>query len=341
MWIASVNVNTHTQDTIGSCLWCSRLIEKVPSVLARESLIRRVRRSQRWPLPLVYVQVALVVFIFISVFSANELSFKCATMFFTDCSCCFSCTLSAVKRETQNRMSWQWGRKEGGWLALLQSQPKCSRSSALCFNSVLFWLQLVNIIYCSTAEAKVLCLLYDFSLGDFCCSSGRGSVTKRREKANVVTKKKWKQNFDVDAQPESKLEIYKCAVARVSNTWLSPLSPPLHSEPLYFCTHNSSLFTVNCVQIYFPCTRCVYLFHFMRNFSLCASGQKLCMSNESICSVPASHSRYLSRDPVVSCRVLLCCCWQLQFNWVITPVPGTARDKLTARCELPTHIPYG
>lgn len=153
--------------------------------------------------------------------------------------------------------------------------------------------------------------------------------------------KKWKQNFDVDAQPESKLEIYKCAVARVSNTWLSPLSPPLHSELLYFCTHNSSLFTVNCVQIYFPCTRCVYLFHFMRNFSLCASGQKLCMSNESICSVPASHSRYLSRDPVVSCRVLLCCCWQLQFNWVITPVPDTARDKLMARCEFPTHIPYG
>lgn len=169
----------------------------------------------------------------------------------------------------------------------------------------------------------------------------------KTQRARVVTKKKWKQNFDVDvdAQPESKLEIYKCAVARVSITWLSSLSPPLCCSPfpqlLYFCTHNSSLFTVNCVQIYFPCTRCVYLFHFMRYFSLCASGQKLCMSTESFCSVPASHSRYHSRDPVVSCRVLLCCCWQLQFNWVITPAPGTASDKLMARCELPTHIPYG
>lgn len=44
-----------------------------------------------------------------------------------------------------------------------------------------------NLLQHSTA--KVLCLLYDFSLGDFCCSSGRGSVTKRREEANVVTKK--------------------------------------------------------------------------------------------------------------------------------------------------------
>lgn len=229
MWIASVNVNTHTHDTIGSCLWCSRLIEKVPSVLARESLIRRVRRSQRWPLPLVCVQVALVVFIFISVFSANELSFKCATMFFTDCYCCFSCTLSAVKRETQNRMSWQCGRKEGGWLALLQSQPKCSRSSALCFNSVLFWLQLVNIIYCSTAEAKVLCLLYDFSLGDFCCSSGRGSVTKRREKANVVTKKNENKTLTLTHSPKVN---WKYTNVRL-HVWAIPDSvrSPLPSTP--------------------------------------------------------------------------------------------------------------
>lgn len=267
-------------------------------------------------------------------------------MFFTDCSCCFSCTLSAVKRETQNRMSWQCGRKEGGWLALLQSQPKCSRSSALCFNSVLFWLQLVNIIYCSTAEAKVLCLLYDFSLGDFCCSSGRGSVTKRREKANVVTKKNENKTLTLTHSPKVnwKYTNVRLHVWAIPDSVRSPLPPLCYSpfpEQLYFCTHNSSLFTVNCVQIYFPCTRCVYLFHFMRNFSLCASGQKLCMSNESICSVPASHSRYLSRDPVLSCRVLLCCCWQLQFNWVITSVPGTARDKLMARCELPTHIPYG
>lgn len=339
-------MSTHTHDTIGCCLWCSRLIEKVPSVLVLESLIRRVRQSQGLHLLLLCVLVAGLL-IFISVFSANELSFKCATMFCTDCSCCFSCTLSVVKE--RSRRGWvgsDGGRKGEGVSPVTKATKMCSEfCSVFRFCFVLIAVGEHNLL--QRSEAKVLYLLYDFSVGDFCCSSGRGTMTKRRERARSDEKKKENKTLTSTLTHSPKVN-WKYTNVRL-HVWAlpdlvrSPLSLPHCCSPypklLYFCTHNSSLFTVNCVQIYFACTHCVYLFHFMCNFSLCASGQKLCMSTESFCSVPAS--RYHSRDPVVSCRVLLCCCWQLQFNWVITPTPGTASDKLMARCELPTHIPYG